>query len=108
LRWDPFFTGEIMNANEVVVVDPAAENTVQQSALAPRLKSLEGKHVGLIGNAKHMAEETLREVESLLKTRYGVAACSYYRKRNASVPTPPEVLADLVSKCDAFVHGVAD
>ena len=94
--------------SEIIVVDPAAEDDVQKSALAPRLSTLEGAHVGLIDNAKHMAEETLREVEALLKERYGVKEVSYYRKRNASVPTPPDVLQDLTSKCDALVHGVAD
>lgn len=97
-----------MNPSEILVVDPALEDDVQKSALAPRLSTLKGAHIGLIDNAKHMAEEMLREVESLLRTRYGVAGFTYYRKRNASVPTPPEVLPDLVSKCDAFVHGVAD
>jgi hypothetical protein len=98
----------IVNTNEIVVVDPAAEDAVQQAALAARLSTLEGTRIALIGNAKHMAEEMLREVESLLKARYGVAEVSYYRKRNASVPTPPEVLADLAARCDAVVHGVAD
>lgn len=97
-----------MNATEIVVVDPAAEDDVAQTALAPRAKTLQGAHVGMIDNAKHMAEELLNEVQSLLKTRYGVAEFSYYRKRNASVPTPPDVLSGLVSKCDALVHGVAD
>ena len=93
---------------EVLVVDPAAEDDVQKAALAPRLKTLEGARVGLIDNSKHMAEETLREIESLLRSRYGVSGFAHYRKSNASVPTPPEVLQDLTSKCDAFVHGVAD
>lgn len=97
-----------MITSEVWVVDPAAEDDVQKSALAPRLATLQGAHVGLIDNAKHLAEETLREVESLLRSRYGVREVSYYRKRNASVPTPPEVLRELTSKCDALVHGVAD
>ncbi len=94
--------------NEIIIVDPAAEEDVQKSALAARLSTLEGAHVGLIDNSKHMAEETLREIEALLKSRYRVKECSYHRKRNASVPTPPEVLRELTSTCDAFVHGVAD
>lgn len=97
-----------MNEREIAVVDPAAEDDLQKSALAARLKTLQGACVGLIDNAKHMAEEFLRETEALLRTRYGVAEFSYYRKRNASVPTPPEAIADLVSECDAVVHGVAD
>lgn len=94
--------------SEIIVVDPAAEDDVQKSPLAPRLETLRGARVGLIDNAKHMAEQFLRETEVLLKTRYGVAEVTYFRKRNPSVATPPEALRDLASKCDAFVHGVAD
>lgn len=97
-----------MNETELIVVDPAAEDVAQETARAPRLSNLAGARVGLIDNSKHMAEEVLREVESQLSSRFGVATFSYYRKRNASVPTPPEVLADFVQKCDAVVHGVAD
>ena len=95
-------------ALEITIIDPAAEDDVQKSALAPRLATLQGAHVALIDNAKHMAEEFLRETEALLKTRYGVSNVTYFRKRNPSVAAPPEVLRDLASKCDAVVHGVAD
>lgn len=97
-----------MDSTEIVVVDPAAEDTVPQSALAPRITALQGSRVVLIDNAKRMAEETLREVGSLLESRYGVAEVSYYRKRSASVATPPEILAEITSKADAVIHGVAD
>ena len=94
--------------SEIIVVDPAAEDDVQKAALAPRLNTLQGARVGFIDNSKHMAEEMLREIEALLKSRYGVSAFSHFRKLNASVPTLPEVLKDLTTSCNAFVHGVAD
>jgi hypothetical protein len=97
-----------VNSTEIIVVDPAAEDTVPQSALAPRIPALQGTHVALIDNAKRNAEEMLHEIGSLLKSRYGVAEVSLYRKRSPSVPTPPEVLAEIASKADAVVHGVAD
>jgi hypothetical protein len=55
-----------------------------------------------------MAEEMLREIGSLLESRYGVAEVSCYRKRSASVETPPEILAEITLKADAVIHGVAD
>lgn len=97
-----------MFPSEVTIVDPAAEDDAPRSVLAPGVATLAGAHVGLIDNAKHMAEETLHEIAALLRERYGVGAITHYRKSNASVPTPPEVLRDLASKCDALVHGVAD
>ena len=97
-----------MNSTEIVIVDPAAEDAVCQLALAPRITTLLGSHVLLIDNAKRMADEMLREIGSLLESRYGVAKLSCYRKRSASFETPPEILAEITSKADAVIHGVAD
>jgi len=93
----------------ITIVDPAAEEAApDELAGARRLDSLEGKHLALIDNSKHMAGELMQEVEELLRTRYGVRQFTRYRKSNPSVPTPPDVLAGLVSSCDGVVHGVAD
>ena len=93
---------------EVLIVDPAAEDTTRAMDLAGRLNSLEGARVAMIDNSKHMAAELLRAVEDMLRTRYKVKAFARYRKVNPSVPTPPDALADLLASCDAVVHGVAD
>ncbi len=96
------------DTDTVVIVDPAAEETASKVALARRLDSLAGMHIGLIDNSKHMAGELLIEVEDLLQKRYGVKQVTRYRKSNPSVPTPPAVLANLVASCNGVVHGVAD
>ena len=93
----------------VTIVDPAAEEEApDQLAGAPRLATLSGAHLAMIDNSKHMAAELMAEVEGLLRARYGVREFTRYRKANPSIPTPPEVLAGLVSACDGIVHGVAD
>lgn len=92
----------------IMIVDPAAEEAAKPSLIAPRLASLAGARVGLIDNSKHNAETFLQEVESLLRTCYGVQTFSHYRKSNPSIPTPPEILAGFVASCDAVIHGVAD
>lgn len=92
----------------MLIVDPAAEEKATPLSLAGRLDSLSGTRLGLIDNTKHMALPLLREVEALLRERYGVASFAYYRKENPSVPTPPEVLADMAATCDGVIHGVAD
>ena len=97
-----------MTATEVLIVDPAAEDTTHSMELAPRLNSLAGARIAIIHNSKHMVTELLGTVEELLQSRYQVKAFSHYRKANPSIPTPPEVLADLFGSCDALVHGVAD
>ena len=92
----------------VTIVDPAAEDSAVAETLAPRIGTLAGAHVGVIDNSKHMAGELLAQVEVLLQQRYGVKKVTRYRKANASIPTPPDVLASLTASCDAIAHGVAD
>ena len=94
--------------NTITIIDPAAEDSAATESLARRLPTLNGMHIGLIDNSKHMAAELLAEVEVLLQQRYGVKKVTRYRKANPSVPTPPDVLASLTASCDAVVHGVAD
>lgn len=92
----------------MLIVDPAAEEKSTTLSLAPRLDTLTGVRLGLIDNTKHMALPLLREVEALLKERFGVASFAYYRKENPSVPTPAAILAEMTATCDGVIHGVAD
>ena len=67
-----------------------------------------GVRIGLIDNSKHMAGVFLAELGRALRERHKVAAIEVYRKANASIPAPPEVLRRLAAGCDGIVHGVAD
>ena len=93
---------------QITVIHPAAEDQAVQYELAARLSTLEGKRVGLIDNRKRNSDVFLLKLQDLLRDKYGVADFQYYRKDSASIPTPPEVMADLVNTCDAVLHGVAD
>ncbi len=95
-------------SNQITVIHPAAEDQAVQYELAARLSTLEGKRVGLIDNRKRNSDVFLLKLQDLLRDKYGVADFQYYRKDSASIPTPPEVMADLVKTCDAVLHGVAD
>jgi len=90
------------------LVDPVGEAQTANIAIAPRLDTLRGKRVALIDNTKHNANTFLAATRELLEHRYGVASFEYFRKYSASVPTPPDVIAQLTQSCDALVHGVAD
>jgi hypothetical protein len=97
-----------MTKNTMIVVHPAAEDAVKTIRIAPRLPSLQNIALGVIDNSKHMAAPLLRAIEKELETRYGVRTQLRYKKANASVPTPPEKLAEFIASCDAVIHGVAD
>ena len=90
------------------VLNPAAEGAVASQTLAPRLGSLQGMTVGLIDNHKGNSDLYLAELADLFKKQFGVAEVINYRKDSQSIPTPPEVLDDLASKCQAIIHAVAD
>lgn len=92
----------------VTLVHPAAEDVPVIYALAPRLESLEGKRIGLLDNRKRHSDVFLAKLQELLRDKYGVADFEYYLKDGASVATPPDVLADMATRCDAIIHAVAD
>lgn len=92
---------------QIVIVNPAAEVETVEKAMAPRLASLDGIRLGLVDNSKHMAAETLKALEAILRTK-GVVAFETYRKDNPSVAMPAEMIAGMAARCDAVVHGVAD
>ena len=92
----------------IVIVNPAAENEPSASVLAPRLRGLDSRRIALIDNSKHHADEFLAEVKRLLTTQCGVTEFVRYRKSNASIPMPADALDDVVARCDAVVHAVAD
>ena len=95
-------------AGFVTIVHPGAEDVHPSLALAPRLSTLAGARIALIDNAKHMAGVFLAELGRELQERHGVATLEVYRKANASIPTPTDVLSRLSQSCDGLVHGVAD
>ncbi|MBI4505965.1 MAG: hypothetical protein HY691_10555 [Chloroflexi bacterium] len=98
----------MIDVRTVAVVNPMAEDVVERSPLAPRLRTLAGARVGLIDNSKRNSGPFLRALDALLRERHGVAACEHYRKSNQSVPASPDVLQALAASCDAVVHAVAD
>jgi hypothetical protein len=92
----------------VIVVNPAAEDAGARQAAAPRLIALAGARIAFIDNSKHNADAFLDALQARLLRDYGVRSVERYRKASPSVPTPPEVLNELLTSCDALVHGVAD
>ena len=52
------------------VLNPVAQKLEEKGSLAPRLKSLEGKHIGLYWNFKAGGDAALRRAGELLKSRF--------------------------------------
>jgi hypothetical protein len=63
--------------------------------------------VGFFSNSKQNAAEIQAGMASALAGRFGIAP-RFYRKPNASVPAPPELLVNIATECDAVVTGSGD
>ena len=83
------------------LVHPAAEDQPLMHQLASRLNTLKGKRIGLIDNRKRHSDVFLARLQELFIEKYKVSGFEYYTKIGASVATPPEIMDDIVSKCDA-------
>ena len=55
---------------KIQVLNPVAQKVEEKGSLAPRLKSLEGKHIGLYWNFKAGGDAALRRAGELLKSRF--------------------------------------
>jgi hypothetical protein len=91
----------------ITELDPTAEVVTPAAAMAPPLRSLAGKTIGLLDNGKVNVGGFLDHVEAILRAEHGVAAVLRRRKPNVSAPAPAELLAELVV-CDAVVSAVGD
>jgi hypothetical protein len=84
---------------EVLVYEPTADEDKTQDALARRLRSLDGKVVGLLDNL-------LDEVRAVLQEDFPTAQFRYFRKESVSGAAP--ALMEAVAACDTVVTAVGD
>lgn len=77
-------------------------------ALAARPADLAGLRLGLLLNTKRNAAELLDAVAERFAQRHGTVVAARHTKPHINDPVPPDVLADLVARCDMVVVGVGD
>lgn len=90
----------------IFVYDPTAEEDKNQSKLAPRLPSLDGKVIGLLDNTKDLVGVLLDEVRLQLQKDFPQARFRNFRKESVS-GIKPDLLEQVVT-CDAVVGAVGD
>ena len=76
--------------------------------LNARPKTLDGKRLGLLENSKANSDKVLLELGEILKKKYDLEEVILFHKHNASLPTKPEVIQDILNKVDALVVGIGD
>jgi hypothetical protein len=76
------------------------------SPLAPRVRDLRGKRIGVLDNSKPNAETLLGRVAELLVERAGASEIVRWRKPGASIPAADHDA--LAAGADVFLTGTAD
>ena len=90
------------------VLDPTVEARQQPLTYVPRPDSLKGKRIGLVENTKFNSDQLLVRIGEILKSEYGAAEYTMWRKHNSSVPAHQEILDEARSKADCVVAGIGD
>lgn len=90
------------------ILDPTVEPRKQPLTYVPRPDSLKGKRIGLVENTKFNSDQLLVRIGEILKSEYGAAEYTMWRKHNSSVPAHQEILDEARRKADCVVAGIGD
>ena len=90
-----------------LIVNPLNENQQTAACAPPRLKTVEGKTVGLLDISKPGGSAFLDRIEQLLKERYGVARVVREMKPTFTKRAPDAMIAKLLG-VDAVIEALAD
>ncbi len=89
-------------------LDPEQPADVESITVSPRLETLAGKTIALMGNNKTNAAKLLKFIAEELDQEFGLKAAVVASKAFAGSNSPPELLQDLAAKSDALITGLGD
>ena len=90
------------------ILDPTVEPRKQPLTFVARPDSLKGLRIGLVENTKYNSDRLLQKIGEILKTEYGAAATTMWRKHNAGVPAHDQILEEAKRGVDVVVAGIGD
>ncbi len=76
--------------------------------LTNRPEDLRGKTLGLLENSKANSDKVLKELGEILAQEFEFKDVLHFSKHNASLPTKPDVIKNILETCDILVIGVGD
>ena len=88
------------------IYDPTIPFPSSAGGLAAR-RPIQGKRVGLLENSKRNSDVILEAIGARLAKRAGVTIVALWRKPT-TLPVEPEIVEEMVAKCDLVVTGVGD
>lgn len=89
------------------VFRPAPFDDQVQLRLAPRMSTVDGKRIGLLGNLKPNCDVLLHTTGKLL-SEAGAAGTVFREKASCSIGAPVAMLDELGQRCDAAVVALGD
>jgi len=89
-------------------LNPVQEADVVPASMAPRLSSLEGVNLGLLSNGKAKATDLLAMIGKELNATFKLGRIVMEHKGSAANNCSPELLDDLLRRCDAVITGNGD
>ena len=100
---------EAVTVRNMRLVNPGGtELTSGEFHLNQRPSDLKGKTLGLLENHKANSDKVLLELGNLLKEKHDIKDVVLLSKHNASLPTKPETVQQLMDKVDVLITGVGD
>ena len=92
-----------------MILDPTGHRSAQQQGtLAARNGTLKGATVGLLNSTKRNSDLLLKALGDELVVRYGVKELVEATKPTFSLPVPPDMVENLVRRCNFIIAGVGD
>ena len=95
-------------ASPVMLVDPTVTTVGTSAEMAARPETLDGLVVGLLNNAKPFADPLLYGFYRMLGERYKLAGYVYHTKVAPSRRFEPNVIDDVVERCQIAITAVGD
>ena len=89
-----------------VLLDPTSGDGPADRQAAARLATLDGATIGLLDISKPRGSVFLDRVEELLQQR-GTTVVRY-RKGSYARVAPPDLRAEVATRCDAVIEALAD
>lgn len=90
----------------LILLEPVADEEIETFPLAPRVAELSGTRIGFLDNNKERADEILEVIEELLTERFEYREIIRRRKHYYTKNAPPELIDELVERCDLVVTAV--
>jgi len=96
------------NEADQTVFDPRGVVEAELTALAPRVRDLKGRRLGVLDNTKWNANRLLRKTVGRLGEQLSLAAVNYYRKESFSKDADPALIETIAANNDIVLTAIGD